>query len=111
MDWLPERIRGLSMSLKQAGVPLAGAVAAAIIPTLAIILGWRTAIALTGAAAIIIAIGYLLFYRDMSSSSAKANKLNLSALFNMVRNRNMMVTFIWVSIFVGFQFIVLSYFK
>ncbi len=110
MDWLPKRIRGLSMSLKQAGVPLAGALAATILPTLAIILGWRTALALTGPVAIIIAIGYLVLYRDISTSSVKTDKLHHSALLNIVRNRNLMVTCIWASIFVGFQFVILSYF-
>ncbi|MFC1981120.1 MFS transporter [Chloroflexota bacterium] len=110
MDWLPERIRGLAMSLKHAGVPLAGMLTAVVLPTLAITLGWRTTIALAGAPAIIIAMGYLLFYHDQPSSRVKTEKLHFSALSNIVRNRNLIVSVIWASVFTGFQFVILSYF-
>ena len=34
MDWFPNRIRGLAMSIKQMGMPIAGALMAAVLPTL-----------------------------------------------------------------------------
>ena len=110
MDWMPGRIRGLSMSLKQAGTPIAGAFAAALLPTLAVLLGWRSAAVLIGVFALIIASMYLLFYRDASRGSVSTDKPTLTALFALVRNRSLMVILIWGGVFVGLQLIVISYF-
>src|SRR5207248_8971873 len=43
--WFPPRIRGLAMGLRQTSVPLAGVLAAATLPSLAIWLGWRGPVA------------------------------------------------------------------
>jgi sugar phosphate permease len=40
--------RGLAMSAKQTGVPIAGGLAAAVLPSLAILSSWKTAFLLTG---------------------------------------------------------------
>lgn len=42
--------RGLAMSAKQTGVPIAGGLAAAVLPTLAYLVSWKFAFVLTGAA-------------------------------------------------------------
>jgi MFS family permease len=67
--WFPARERGLAMGVRQAGLPLGGAIAAAIFPGIAIAAGWRTAF-LAGAA-IIVAGGALfcLVYRAPSSGT------------------------------------------
>jgi MFS family permease len=110
MDWMPARIRGLSMSLKQSGTPIAGAVAAAALPTLALLLGWRGAAVLIGVFSLIIASMFLLFYRDVSRGSVSTGRPTLAALFALARNRSLMVTLIWGGVFVGLQLVVISYF-
>ena len=110
IDWIPERFRALSMSFKQAGFTLGGALAAAILPTLAILLGWRNAAAATGASVFIILVIYLMFYRDISRSSASTGKPNLATLSIFARNRSLMVTVIWGGIFAGLQHTIVGYF-
>jgi ACS family hexuronate transporter-like MFS transporter len=64
MDWFPRSSRGSAMGLKQTGMPIAGILAASILPAVGLALGWRTAIALVGLW--VIAAGVLTFslYRD-----------------------------------------------
>ncbi|MFC1941771.1 MFS transporter [Chloroflexota bacterium] len=110
IDWFPLRIRALAMSVKQMGLPVAGALTAAVLPVLAIATGWRTAAALTGLLVLIIAIAFFLLYRDAPRGAQTAYKTNLTTLKIILRNRGLVMTVIWGSAFVGFQFIVMSYF-
>ncbi|HXG41200.1 MAG TPA: MFS transporter [Dehalococcoidia bacterium] len=48
VDWFPRQERGLAMGVRQAGLPIGGFLAAAVLPTLAAAWGWRTALATAG---------------------------------------------------------------
>ncbi|MFC2002137.1 MFS transporter [Chloroflexota bacterium] len=109
IDWLPSRIIGLSMGLKQTGVPIAGIIVASILPTLALTLGWRMSAAMLGVLILAVAIAFLLLYRDAPRGSEAVPKFNFAILQTLVRNRGLLVTMLWGATFVGFQFIVLSY--
>jgi len=52
----PERIRNLIMSIRQTGVPVGGALAGAIVPTLALAVGWQAATLIIGAVCIVAAV-------------------------------------------------------
>jgi predicted MFS family arabinose efflux permease len=54
-DRTPERIRSFIFSLKQTGVPIGGALAGAIVPTLIVAFGWRTSALSVGLACIALA--------------------------------------------------------
>lgn len=54
-DRTPERIRSFIFSLKQTGVPIGGALAGAIVPTLVVAFGWRTSALSVGLACIALA--------------------------------------------------------
>ena len=41
IDWLPQKTRALGMSIKQTGPPVAGAIAAVTLPSIAIATNWR----------------------------------------------------------------------
>lgn len=110
IDWFPIRIRALAMSIKQMGVPLAGAISAAVLPTLALALGWRMAAAVTGLLVLIICIAFVLLYRDAPQGTQTIHKFNLAAFKTILWNRSLMITMIWGATFVGFQFTALSYF-
>src|SRR5439155_4906664 len=45
MSWFPPRRRATVVGLKQVGLPFGGMLGAAIVPTLALRLGWRLAVA------------------------------------------------------------------
>ncbi|MFC1915114.1 MFS transporter [Chloroflexota bacterium] len=110
MDWFPSRIRALAMSFKQIGMPIGGALMAAVLPSLAIVIGWRMAAAVTGLLVLVIAIAFLLLYRDAPRSLHPVHKFNLATLHTILRKPVLVATIIWGAIFIGFQFIVLSYF-
>ncbi|MGE3771996.1 MAG: MFS transporter [Gammaproteobacteria bacterium] len=48
MGWFPLHQRGTAMGIRQTGIPLGGALAAALLPAIALAAGWRTAVAAGG---------------------------------------------------------------
>jgi MFS transporter, ACS family, hexuronate transporter len=64
VDWLPPRARATGLGLNQAMVPLAGILAALVLPGLALSIGWRSAIAAIGFAILAGGMTTVLLYRD-----------------------------------------------
>lgn len=62
--WFPGERRGLAMGIRQTGLPLGGASAAALLPTVAERLGWRPALLLAAAVAIGGGALFAAVYRD-----------------------------------------------
>ncbi|WUI00308.1 MFS transporter [Spirillospora sp. NBC_00431] len=62
-SWFDESQRGLAMGVRQAGLPLGGLVAAAVMPALASAFGWRTTLATGGLVAFLGAAAFMGFYR------------------------------------------------
>ncbi len=50
MGWFPLHQRGTAMGIRQTGIPVGGALAAALLPAIALAAGWRTAVAAGGTA-------------------------------------------------------------
>jgi sugar phosphate permease len=50
MHWAPPKLRGTMMGIKQTGVPAGGALAAVVLPVIALSLGWRGALLIAAAA-------------------------------------------------------------
>jgi len=109
IDWFPGRIRALAMSVKQMGIPVGGALVAAVLPTLATVIGWRMAAAVTGLLILAIAIIFTLRYRDTAYVTEEVSKLDAATIIAILRNRSLVTAMFWGAMFVGFQFIVLSY--
>jgi len=110
MDWIPVQIRAVAMGIKQAGVPFGGALTAAVLPVLAISIGWRMAAASTGLLVLVTAIAFIFLYHDAPRSIQAVHKSNLTTLKTVLRNSGLVMTMIWGATLVGLQFIVLSYF-
>lgn len=110
IDWFPIRIRALAMSIKQMGIPIAGALTAAILPTLALSIGWRMAAAVNGLLILVFAIAFIFLYHDAPQVARVSHKFNFTTLKTILWNRSLVVTIIWGATYVGFQFIVLTYF-
>ena len=49
IEWFPPRERGQAMGIKQAGLTFGGMASAAVLPPIAVVLGWRSALAVAGA--------------------------------------------------------------
>ncbi|MFH1169847.1 MAG: MFS transporter [Chloroflexota bacterium] len=110
MDWFPGRIRASAMSIKQAGYTVGGFLAAALLPVIALAIGWRLAAAATGLLVVTVAIAFVFFYRDAPSGGNERRKFNLSIIKVMLRNRPLMMTMLWGAVFGGLQYVVLTYY-
>ncbi len=109
MDWFPGRIRGFAMSLKQSGFPIGGALTAVVLPSLAVLIGWRLAAAATGLLVLFIAIVFMLMYRDIPRDRETAHKFSITTLRTILRNRPLVITIVWGATLSGLRFIVLTY--
>ena len=67
------------------------------------------AAAATGLLVLVIAIAFILLYRDAPQGTQSTPKFNFATLKPMLWNRGLMITIIWGATFTGFQFIALSY--
>lgn len=64
MSWFPPRQRATVVGLKQVGLPFGGMLGAALMPTLALRLGWRGAIVAAALLIVACALLSLVVYRD-----------------------------------------------
>src|SRR6185436_6625803 len=64
ISWFPVRQRATVVGLKQVGLPFGGAVGAALLPLIALALGWRLAITAAALGLGVTAVALALFYRD-----------------------------------------------
>jgi MFS transporter, ACS family, hexuronate transporter len=64
VEWFPFHRRATAIGLKQAGMPFSGGLAAAMVPGLALWIGWRQALAVLGGMILASAACDLLLYRD-----------------------------------------------
>ena len=78
---------GLAMGIRQAGLPLGGAIAAAILPALAEASSWRAAFVAGALAALAGGLGFALIYRPPPDEQAapKRPALTLAALARLLR--------------------------
>ncbi|HXH83127.1 MAG TPA: MFS transporter [Candidatus Tectomicrobia bacterium] len=64
MSWSPPAQRATLVGLKQVGLPFGGMVGAALLPALAVALGWRTAVVVSAGLIALGALATLAIYRD-----------------------------------------------
>jgi MFS family permease len=64
MGWFPLHQRGTAMGIRQTGIPAGGALAAALLPAIALAAGWRVAVAAGGLACFLSAAICALAYRN-----------------------------------------------
>ncbi|MFC1872759.1 MFS transporter [Chloroflexota bacterium] len=112
--WIPNRILGFAMSFKQTGFAVGGAIAAAILPALSLIMGWRLAGGTISIIIVIVAIIFWIYYRDAPVKKDSPVIFSLGSFIKdikvMVRNRRLLICLSWGTIFGGLQWVFLSYF-
>lgn len=64
MGWFPLHQRGTAMGIRQTGIPAGGALAAAVLPAIALAAGWRVAVAAGGVACFLSAALCAFSYRN-----------------------------------------------
>lgn len=83
---IPPRRASLAYSVKQSGTPLGGFLVGAIVPGLALALGWQVALLATAAACVFVSIAYFAFVRDLDGSrSGPRLRANARAVLDPIR--------------------------
>jgi ACS family hexuronate transporter-like MFS transporter len=92
-DWFPARERGLAMGIKQAGLTVGGIASALALPPIAVVFGWRTALASAGAASLVCAALVGVIYRGASDreGTPHSGRSHLVDLAPVVRRPGVLV--------------------
>ena len=87
--------RGLAMSAKQTGVPIAGGLAAAVLPPLALLISWKFSFVLAGAAIFFAGLLSQVLYRSAKEqnppSRPVAEEVSRRGWGKILKNRNMIL--------------------
>jgi ACS family hexuronate transporter-like MFS transporter len=87
--------RGLAMSAKQTGVPIAGGLAAAVLPPLALLISWKFSFVLAGATILLAALLSQVLYRSAKEqnplSRPVAEEVPRREWRKILKNRNMIL--------------------
>jgi MFS family permease len=109
MDWLPVRIRGFGMSVKQAAPALAGAASAVTLPFIAVNAGWPVAIRVLASLTLLTGIVFLIFYKERPGKASVTHRPFLSGFSDLFHDRGLIAATVWGVVIVGLQFLVLTY--
>jgi len=70
MVWFPVEQRGTAMGIRQTGIPVGGALAAAMLPALSLYTGWRIAVVVGGMTCFVTVAACWLLYRQPDTAPA-----------------------------------------
>ncbi|MGI6474631.1 MAG: MFS transporter [Thermoactinomyces vulgaris] len=76
LRWFSERERGLAMGIRQAGIPIGGAIGGMLLPFLSFHFGWKTAVYTQASLAIFGGLLFLVLYRDPPLPRQSQNNRN-----------------------------------
>tara|TARA_Y100001936_G_C16089355_1_gene684624 strand:+ start:534 stop:1739 length:1206 start_codon:yes stop_codon:yes gene_type:complete len=112
LDWVSLRQRATAMSIKQAGNPLLAAIAAALIPPIAIAYGWQFAAVALGIFISIGGIFILAVYRDKETSieRKRSTKPFWQGIKSVITSRDLSFAMAFGFPLVGVQVATLTYF-
>ncbi|MBV8085213.1 MAG: MFS transporter, partial [Chloroflexi bacterium] len=90
MGWFELKMRGTAMGIRQVGIPLGGMIASLLLPSLALVAGWRGAYAVAGGCAAVGAVACWLTYRDPPvADGAPSGVPKLVGVRDIVRDRDL----------------------
>lgn len=103
MAWFPPAQHATVVGLKQVGLPFGGALGAALLPILAIALGWRVAVVLSAVLIAVTAVALLASYRDAPVARTVPAARTSSPLRAVLVTRDLWLLAIASLIFAGLQ--------
>ncbi len=80
MGWFPPGQRGVAMGIRQTGIALGGAAAAAFAPALAETAGWRTAVVAGAVACVVMGLVCWMLYREPADRHRASRRPSLPGL-------------------------------
>ncbi len=113
LTWFAPKSRATAMGIKQAGIPVAGIIAGAIIPTIAVAFGWRSAFTLIGAVIALSGVLSFVLYRDSDIMKeirkAGVNNVTWREVSKDIFTRDIVLLSIGCGILMGVQFAFTGY--
>ena len=107
--WFGEERRGLALGIRQSGLPVGGALAAATLPYVALHWGWRPALVVAGAVGSAGSIAFALVYRNPAGTSEPSGYGFGSELRRLLAYPRLRPALLAGLVMVGTQFTLLSY--
>jgi sugar phosphate permease len=107
--WFERRERGTAISIRQTGVPVGGAIAALVLPSLALAYGWRFALALIGVIAIGVGVAVLKLYKEPAAQPVQRVETPIGGIMDIVRRKDIWAVTLYASILAGCQWCYLGY--
>lgn len=108
--WSPSGQRATLVGLKQVGLPFGGALGAALLPALAVALGWRAATVAAAALSALAALALLAVYRDPPGTPPIARGGTVSTVRAVLRARDLWLVAVATGVFAGMQTVWLAFF-
>ncbi len=103
MAWFPPSRRATVVGLKQVGLPFGGVLGAAILPALALTLGWRTAVVVSAALIGLGALASVVVYRDPPDLAKPAAPGARTPLREVLTTRDLWLVSASTLVFAGMQ--------
>lgn len=109
--WFPASSRATAMGVMQTGVPLAGVLCAAVLPSIALTYGWRTGILLIGASNVMVALLMYITYRDPPNSRALgvAARPSPAQIRALLGQRDLLLTNVFAAVLSACQLVIFGY--
>jgi nitrate/nitrite transporter NarK len=105
MGWFDTKLRGTAMGIRQIGIPLGAMVASLSLPPLALVIGWRGALAAAGGLAIAGALLCWRFYREPPDlGPARRSMPALVSFRTIMRNRGLWLISVYSIAMIAAQF-------
>lgn len=114
MCWFPWKGRATAMSIKQTGIPLGGALAAATLPALAQALSWRTAFVATGVVTVASGILTFFLYKEPRGDGSRREPATFlykdwRRMLEIFRNRDLILLNVLVVAYIALQMVLMTY--
>jgi ACS family hexuronate transporter-like MFS transporter len=107
--WFPARERGTAMSVRQTSVPLGGTLSALMLPSLALLYGWRNALCAAGLVALAIGVAVLALYRGPLEGSQRPAVGPRANLIHLLRRKDIRAGLVYPFVLSGGQWCYLTY--
>ncbi|OGL16052.1 MAG: hypothetical protein A3G97_10735 [Candidatus Rokubacteria bacterium RIFCSPLOWO2_12_FULL_69_21] len=107
--WFPPSQRATAVGLKQTGLPFGGAVGAAVLPLIALAVGWRNALIVSAAGVALLGTATLFLYQDPPDLPRPAPGAPSSSMWWVLRNRDLWMVASATLIFAAMQTVWMSF--
>jgi MFS transporter, ACS family, hexuronate transporter len=107
--WFPRRQRATVVGVKQMGFPFGGAVGALLMPPLALWLGWRGGVVVSGSVIALLAVVTWILYRDPPAPAEAAVAAPAEGIREVLANRDLWLVSAATFVFAGMQTVWMAY--